>query len=179
MSASEAGYRFDGRTTAVENGEAWTVVYCIDLDANWLTRRVNAWSQSAIGKRTLQLEADGKGRWIVNGTHSPKLDGCLDVDFESSALTNAFPVRRFQAAVGDECSAPAAYVRALELRVERLEQRYRRLPDEDSQLRFDYHAPACDFSCVLTYDASGLPLVYPGIAVAVPTTATASAEDKE
>jgi hypothetical protein len=45
--------------------------------------------------------------------------------------------------------APAAYVRALELSVIRLEQTYRRLDDR----RYDYTSEA-DFRAVLEYDAA-------------------------
>jgi hypothetical protein len=102
---------------------------------------------------------------LVNGEAAPALDGCLDVDLEASALTNALPVRRLALRVGQEADAPAAYIRALDLSVERLEQRYVRLPDDAARQRFQYTSPAFDFQAVLVYDESGLVLDYPGIAV--------------
>jgi hypothetical protein len=68
-------------------------------------------------------------------------------------------------ALGARAAAPAAYVRAVGLAVERLEQSYLRAPDEAARQRYDYAAPAFDFACRLTYDESGLVLDYPGIAV--------------
>ena len=64
---------------------------------------------------------------------------------------------------GHRADAPAAYVRAPELRVERLEQRYTRLEDEGERTRYDYASPVFDFRCVLVYDSHGLVLDYPGI----------------
>jgi hypothetical protein len=55
-------------------------------------------------------------------------------------------------------------VRALDLAVERLEQRYVRIDDGADLHRYDYTSPAFDFRCELVYDASGLVLDYPGIA---------------
>jgi len=111
------------------------------------------------------LEADGGGRWTVDGRPRPDLDGCLDVDLESSSFTNAFPVHNLGLAVDEGAEAPAAYVRALDLGVERLEQRYVRLDDSAaSGPRYDYTSPAFAFRCELAYDASGLVLDYPGIA---------------
>jgi uncharacterized protein len=52
-----------------------------------------------------------------------------------------------------------------DLRVERLEQSYERLPDEDGRSRYDYRSPADDFAAVITYDADGVVRDYPGIAV--------------
>ena len=68
-------------------------------------------------------------------------------------------------APGAGAAAPAAYVRAVGLAVEQLEQTYLRAPDEGTRQRYDYAAPAFDFTCRLSYDESGLVLDYPGIAV--------------
>jgi hypothetical protein len=67
--------------------------------------------------------------------------------------------------VGARASAPAAYVRALDLSVERLGQDYTRTADEGHSQRYDYAAPVFDFAGRLAYDESGLLLDYPGIAV--------------
>ena len=112
----------------------------------------------------VELSADGSGGWSVDGEPAPWLDGCLDVDLEASALTNAFPVHRLGLAVSAASDAPAAYVRALDLSVERLEQHYTRLPDNGPGQRYDYFAPVFDFRCELVYDSHGLVLAYPGIA---------------
>jgi len=74
-------------------------------------------------------------------------------------------VHRLDLAAGDRAETPAAYVRALDLSVERLEQTYTRLPDEAGHPRYLYAAPAFDFTGTLSYDESGLVLDYPGIAV--------------
>jgi uncharacterized protein len=158
------GQRFEGQTAAVEDGEAWAVGYVIELDDDWRTRSALV---SALGGREVRLQGDGAGRWRVDGEPAPHLDGCLDVDLESSSLTNAFPVHRLGLEVGQEADAPAAYVRATDLAVERIEQHYLRLDDGDQGQRYHYTSPAFDFECELAYDAAGLVLDYPGIAVRV------------
>jgi len=102
---------------------------------------------------------------VVDGVPAPHLDGCLDVDLEASAVTNALPVRRLALPVGGRADAPAAYVRVPEPRVERLAQTYRRLPDDAARSRYDYAAPDLGFRAELVYDASGLVLDYPALAV--------------
>ena len=160
----ERGYRLEGTTTAVEADEAWAVGYAIVVDERWQTVTAEVSGRSADGARDLVMRTDGRGRWQVDGRHLPELDGCMDVDLESSAFTNALPVHRLRLAVGDEAAAPAAYVRAADLGVERLEQRYRRLADSSGRQRYHYSAPGFGFECELVYDASGLVLDYPGIA---------------
>jgi uncharacterized protein len=80
-------------------------------------------------------------------------------------MTNALPVRRMGLPVAAAAAAPAAYVRAAGLAVERLEQTYLRTADEAACQRYDYAAPAFGFGARLVYDESGLVLDYPGIAV--------------
>lgn len=158
------GLHIVGCTTAVEDGRTWAVDYDISLDADWVTRRAVVTGRSEAGTRSTVLQADGTGRWQVDGAPAPYLDGCLDVDLESSAMTNALPVHRLRPVVGTLTSAPAAYVRALDLSVERLDQDYRRTADEGSRQCYDYSAPVFDFRCRLVYDEAGLVLSYPGIA---------------
>jgi hypothetical protein len=154
-----------GQSTAVEDGVAWGVRYAIALDATWTTRSARVAGRSAAGPRQVRVEGDGAGGWRVDGRPAPELAGCLDVDLEASAFTNAFPVHRLGLAVGARAEAPAAYVRAPGLQVERLEQRYARLPDDGDLRRYDYAAPAFGFTAQLAYDRHGLVIDYPGIAV--------------
>jgi uncharacterized protein len=111
------------------------------------------------------LDADRAGGWTVNGASAPDVDGCLDVDLEASSLTNALPIHRLGLEVGQQADAPAAYVRALDLSVERLEQRYVRRPNDGKHRRYHYSAPAFGFEAELSYDEAGLVIDYPGIAV--------------
>jgi hypothetical protein len=158
-------YHLEGGTAAVEDDRAWAVDYAITVDADWATQGARVTGRSVSGSKELRLEANGAGRWRVNGVASPHLDGCLDVDLESSALTNAFPVHRLGLKIGQQADAPAAYVRAIDLTVERLEQHYARIDDDGDRQRFEYRAPSFGFECQLVYDGFGLVLEYPGIAV--------------
>jgi uncharacterized protein len=157
----------EGATTAVEESQAWFVGSTITLDSNGLTRSAVVSGTSAADGHELRLEADGAGLWRIDHSAAPHLNGCRDVDLESSALTNALPARRLGLEIGQTAGAPAAYVRALDLSAERLEQRYVRLNDDRGRERYHYTAPQFDFECELLYDASGLVLEYPGIAVRV------------
>jgi hypothetical protein len=163
--ASQDGWRIDGTTAALEDGQTWVVTYTIWLDPAWATRGARVTARSNLGLRRALLEPDGAGRWYVNGDPARHLDGCMDIDLEASAMTNALPVHRLRLPVGARAEPPAAYVRAPTLAVERLEQTYLRTTDEGAHQRYEYTAPAFDFTCRLLYDQSGLVLDYPGIAV--------------
>ncbi|HEY3035877.1 MAG TPA: putative glycolipid-binding domain-containing protein [Streptosporangiaceae bacterium] len=137
----DGGCLIQGCTTAVEDGMPWAVEYAIELDGAGATRSARINGRSAAGSCSTVLEADGAGRWLVNGEDAPQLDGCLDVDLESSAMTNALPVRRLGLAVAARAAAPAAYVRAVG-------QPWTgsagvpATPDEAAHQCYDYTAPA-------------------------------------
>jgi hypothetical protein len=158
IEASDSGVRVEGYANAVEEGDAWAVEYLLVLDESWATQ------SARVRARTHVVELQRNGGWRVNGKDAPELAGCIDVDLEASAFTNALPVHRLGLAVGEAAEAPAAYVRARDLSVAVLEQRYARLPDDGDRARFHYAAPAFDFEAELVYDASGLVIDYPGIA---------------
>jgi hypothetical protein len=157
------GYRLEGHSTGVEEGEPWGIRYDFSVDERWTTRTAVVRGTSSRGSFEVRLEGDGAGHWLVDGEPAPELDGCFDVDLEASVCTNCLPVRRLDLPVGEQADAPAAYVRAADLGVERLAQRYRRL---DSG-RYDYESPDHGFRAVLAYDEHGLIVDYPGIGVRV------------
>ncbi|MGY0503191.1 putative glycolipid-binding domain-containing protein [Nocardia sp. FBN12] len=157
------GLLVEGCATAVEDGTVWAIEYRLRLDRSWHTRSAQIVGRYPAGRRTVHVQSDGSGRWQVDGTPSPELDGCLDIDLEASAFTNALPVHRLGLAVGDAADAPAAYVRAADLTAARLPQHYRRIIDGIGQ-RYDYSAPGFDYRAELGYDESGLIIDYPGLA---------------
>ena len=154
----------EGHTAAVERGTAWAVHYTVSVDDQWRTRRALVTSQTAIGSSDVGLEADGEGRWLVDGRRRADLDGCIDVDLESSVCTNTLPIHRLGWESGEPTDVPAAYVRASDLRVERLEQRYVWLGETPTGSQCEYEAPALRFRARLGYDHAGLVLEYPGLA---------------
>lgn len=163
-----------GHTTAAEGAEAWSVGYRIDVDHRWRTRevRIEALTAAETLRVTLEradlTEADnpaGGARWLVDGVPDDRFDDCVDVDLESSAVTNTLPVHRFDLRPGRASAAPALFVRAADLSAEPIEQEYRLRERTDDVLSLDYTSATFDFACVLTFDPSGLVLEYPGIAV--------------
>jgi uncharacterized protein len=166
IAAVKGGLCFTGTTSALKESDVCAGSYEITVDpTSWATRTARVTAQSNAGQHALEVTADGAGSWRVGSGHTPHLDGCLDIDLESSVLTNAFPAHRLRLAPGQGADAPAAYVRVEDLRVERLAQHYVRLESDDHRRRFEYAAPVFDFTCELAYDGAGLLLDYPGIAV--------------
>jgi uncharacterized protein len=159
--------RIEGTTTGFQENAPWVVTYKIVLDDLWQTRHAQITSQTESGTVDQVVECDRHGNWLVEGEDAERLAGCLDIDLEASAMTNALPVRRRDLTVGESMEVPAAYVRLANRGIERLEQSYRRLEDTGSLVAFDYAAPAFDFRCRIIYDHTGLVREYPGIGTRV------------
>ncbi|MCH1865158.1 putative glycolipid-binding domain-containing protein [Nocardioides sp. CFH 31398] len=158
------GPRLRGVTTAVEDGVGWSVGYELDVADDWSVRRAEVRSLTADGEARLVLERDAGG-WSVDGVRRPDLAGLVDVDLESSAVTNTLPVHRLEPGRGTPTPAPALFVRATTLAVEVLEQTYTAL--DDTGLAFAYAAPRFGVACTLTYDRHGLVVDYPDLATRV------------
>lgn len=160
---ADAG-RLRGRTAAREDDSIWYVGYEIAVGADWSTEAVNAANSTISGDHEVELTRFPDDRWTVNGVARPDLDGCRDVDFESSAVTNTLPVHRLPFVPGTTFDVPAAFVQADDLTVVRLEQQYTLTSSDERRHVFHYESSTFDFECELTFDASGLVLDYPGIA---------------
>lgn len=161
-----AGLAIEGTTVGLQDGIAWVVSYRVHLDHAWRTRAARITTRTSSRSTGRDIETDGAGNWLVDGHKADDLNGCLDIDLESSAMTNTLPVHRLGLAEGQRAAAPAAYVRLPDANVQRLEQFYARVKDQqDGRPRYEYHAPAFDFRSLLVYDNDGLVLKYPGIAV--------------
>lgn len=158
------GHRLTGRTTAEESAQLWSVGYDVIVDQQWRTVAVTASNLSVDGAHELSLTRGPTGTWIANGEPRPDLDACLDVDFESSAVTNTLPLHRLDFGQGVGLDVPAVFVRADDLRVERLEQRYTFIEATSEQFVFHYESSTFGFACELRYDRAGLVVEYPGIA---------------
>ena len=156
--------RLRGQTTALETGAAWGVAYNIEVDTGWHTRAVEASNLTNDGGGRIHLLRNADNLWFVDGVHRPDLDGCADVDFESSAVTNTLPIHRAHFTINTPMDVASAYVRAADLRIERLEQTYTLTRTTEHGFSFWYEAPRFDFACELTVDLAGLVVDYPGIA---------------
>jgi uncharacterized protein len=150
--------RLQGSVAYVDGGETGLLSYRIHLTPRWQTVDVALRRLApADDPVTRLLSRDDAGRWTVNGTPRPDLEGCADVDLEFSPSTNTLPIRRLDMPEG--CSAPvlAAWVRFPALTVEVIEQTYERVSEHGYRYR------AGSFTADLEVDEAGLVLDYPGI----------------
>lgn len=141
-----------GRVVGTIDGAQFASVYEVITDPDWVTRRVSVVCNSAA--RTMLLEHDGSGTWVVDGITRTDLTGCLDVDLGITPSTNTLPIRRLGLAVGDSADLQAAWVRFPEMTVQMLTQSYERTGDRS----YRYWSPG--FEADLTVDDHGVVTEY-------------------
>lgn len=150
------GRRLSGSVLTVQDGLPWEGRYVVECDAAWRTRRVTAEARHAGGEtRSLELLADGEGRWRTAGGE-PVLDdgGVIDVDFRLTPATNTLPIRRLGLRVGESTSLRALWIGFPELEIVPTMQSYTRLAAR--RWRF----ASGTFSAELEVDEHGLVVRY-------------------
>ena len=150
------GWRLVGTAVFASGEGPSALAYEVTCDGAWRTRSARVTGH--VGERAVDvaLAADGDGHWQVDGVRRADLDGCLDVDLGFTPATNLLPVRRLGLEVGEGAPIRAAWVRVPSLRVEVLDQTYRR------ERREAYHySSGSGFETTLKVGEVGFALDYP------------------
>jgi len=150
----------EGTSLGVEDGVAWKINYFIRLTSEWLVRYADITSHDG---SQLVLEVDARQDWNVNGKSKPQLQGCIDLDLAASTVTNTIPIHRLSLLVGSRGESQTVYIATDGLKVQTLDQSYKRLPDNNGLLLYEYWAPRFDYHDTLKFKYDGLIEKYPEI----------------
>ena len=155
------GWRLSGRVETEAAGERGQLRYVIDCDLGWRTRRAIVTGSAAGADVRFEFTADGEGHWTLNGAPLPLVQGALDLDLGFTPATNLLPIRRLDLKVGDRARVRSAWLRFPELRVEDLEQWYRR--EAARVFRYEALVDGERFEAQLDTDEFGRVLFYEGL----------------
>jgi hypothetical protein len=150
------GWELSGSAVFEEEGDPCVLTYRISCDAAWETREFAV--SGRIGPRGVDVEGRVRAPhdWTLNGSTVPDVAGCIDVDLNFSPSTNLLPIRRLALPVGREATVRAAWLRFPSLRMEPLEQTYRRLAAD----RYLYRSAGGRFEAEIAVDEHGFPRRY-------------------
>ena len=155
------GWRLIGQLETEEATVRAQLIYTIDCEPDWRTRRaVVRGSASGVPIR-FEFAADGNGHWMLNGVPLPSAEGALDIDLGFTPATNLLPIRRLDLGVGEQAEVRTVWLRFPELRVEALEQRYKR--EAARVFRYDALVDGDQFQARLDTDEFGCILLYEGL----------------
>lgn len=155
------GWQLTGRLEADEAGVRVQLVYAIECERDWRTRRTIVTGSAAGAPIRFEFAADGEGHWTLNGAPLPLVEGALDIDLGFTPATNLLPIRRLNLAVGERADVRTAWVRFPELRVEALDQSYER--EADRVFHYDALVDGEPFKARLDTDEYGRVLLYEGL----------------
>ena len=156
-----AGWRLTGELDVEEAGVTARLRYRIDCGPDWRTRAALIEGQANGRPIRFELAVDGDGRWMLDGTSVPAVDGAVDLDLAFTPATNMLAIRRLDLAVGESAVVRSAWLRFPELRLEPLEQCYTR----ESRETFRYRAlvDGQPFTARLDTDPFGRVVLYEGL----------------
>jgi uncharacterized protein len=155
------GWRLTGQLEAGEAALRAQLQYVIECDRDWRTRRTVVTGSASATPIRLELAADGLGHWTLNGAELSQVEGALDIDLGFTPATNLLPIRRLDLAIGERVEVRTAWVRFPELRVEALEQSYRR--EAARVFRYDALVDGERFQARLDTDEFGRVILYEGL----------------
>lgn len=149
----------EGTAVFAEQDNACRLDYRIACDSAWRTvsAKVSGW----LGGRAIAMDiaADIKRRWFVDGVECANVQGCDDVDLSFSPATNLLPIRRLRLNIGERSVVRAAWFDFPACKLEPLEQVYERIGDST----YRYKSGAGAFVATLQVNATGFVTSYPGL----------------
>lgn len=146
-----------GAALFIHDDEACSLDYVITCDAQWRSQTAHVSGWIANEPVRIDLNVDQDRRWWLNSVEQPAVQGCTDVDLNFSPSTNLLPIRRLNLAVGQEARVSAAWLLFPSLKLERLDQVYRRLGENS----YRYESNDGEFTAELTVNSFGLVTSYP------------------
>jgi hypothetical protein len=156
----EAGHPLiEGMAVFAMDGESCALAYQVTCDRAWRTTAADVDGWVGATPVSMRIRREPTGRWIVNGLHTPSLDGCDDVDLSFSPATNTLPIRRLGLEVGEKADVVAAWWNVPGVALAPLEQTYERIGP------FTYRYTSTDgaFVALLDVRADGLLTRYQGL----------------
>ena len=159
LSEIPTGYAISGTVTASHENEPLEVKYRLECDPEWRSRSVKIIQKRSRDERSLSMEIDPEGVWLVIGDPRVDLGGCIDVDLGITPSTNSLPINRSRLSVGEEYEIVAAWIRFPDLDVIGARQRYARV----GSLSYRFTGVDTGFEAMLHVDRFGFPHLYEGI----------------
>jgi len=105
-------------------GNSIVANYLLDCDPQWSARRL--WLKvDNQGPRSLSLQRDRLGNWLLDGEPRSDLHGCQQIVLSCSPFTHTPTLQRCALQVGQSETLQVAYVDMLGLKVEARQQHYR------------------------------------------------------
>lgn len=129
LTLRDGGLSLEGAVLGADAGLPVRIEYRVLADGAGMTTATHVRDVRGFETRSMALERDAKGNWMVDGAVVKALKGCTDVDLGCSPSTNTLPIRPLRLGVGASKMIQAAWLRFPELTVVKAAQRHTRLDE--------------------------------------------------
>jgi len=141
-----------------EKGTEHVIRYKLTCRADWSVRDLII--NSDVAAKPLELHGDGNGSWTnKDGEVLKQLQGCIDVDFQATPLTNILPIRRLGSDHSERVRVRMVYILFPDLQFYAVDQYYTKIGEN----RWRFEQPIDDFTAEIEVDEVGLVQDYPGL----------------
>lgn len=156
LTEQAGGYRLAGTINLLLDDQPTQLVYRIECDADWITRRAELQQRRSDGEKRLILTVDDALNWYQDGAPLPWAVGLTDIDLSITPSTNTLPLGKHNLQIGATRTVNCVWVQPPDLSLGTLPQRYTRI---DAR-RYDYAAPSIDYAGMLIVDDDGIIVRY-------------------
>jgi hypothetical protein len=132
------------------------IIYDIQCDSAWITRRVELRQRQRGNEKRLLLTVDEALNWYNDGVLIPWATGLTDIDISVTPSTNMLPIRKLPMETGKFYEVNCVWVQPPTLALATLPQHYTRMNAHE----FDYAAPSQDYTAILTVDDDSVIVKY-------------------
>lgn len=118
-------------------GNSIAATYVLNYDPRWRFRRL--WLKvDNLGQRSLTLERDIRGHWLLNGEPRPDLHDCQHVMLSATPFTHTAMLQRSALEVGQSEDVRVVHVDMLAFTVQARSQRYQCLRQQEAHTLYRY-----------------------------------------
>ena len=151
----------DSVIVGAHDDKIYRVDYSIKTNRNWECIFFEVKTQLSDKKEAFNYHSDGRGNWTKNGEGVLEFKGCIDIDISLTPFTNSLPINRLQWELNKPQQIKVLFLDILSQEIIPVQQRYTKL----SNTKFKFENVPNDFEAIITVDASGIVVNYPGLFV--------------
>ncbi|GAB4368119.1 MAG: putative glycolipid-binding domain-containing protein [Elainellaceae cyanobacterium] len=156
---SAKGWQLSGTAIFLFEQMPCLLSYEVSANANWQTHIASISGYIGTSAIALTIAPTAHGYWSINGLEVQAAAGCVDLDLGFTPATNLIAIRRLSLQVGEQASAPAAWLDFPDFKLKQLEQHYRRISEHE----YEYASPNVGYAAILKVDRYGAITHYPDL----------------
>jgi len=159
LQQSTTGWQVSGTAIFLFDQMPCCLTYEVRVNTSWQTYAAKVSGYVGKSAVVLAIALTPAKLWSLNGIETEEVTGCIDLDLGFTPATNLIAIRRLALNVGEQASAPAAWLDFPDCKLKQLEQHYHRI----SNYEYAYTAPDVGYAATLEVNHYGAIVRYPDL----------------